>query len=120
MTDIALASATHQLAALAQRRISSVELLQAHLARIARFNPMLNAIVTLDEAAALAAAKACDARRARGEAGALEGLPISIKDAFDVAGLRSTAGAKALKERVPDQDAAAVARLRPPGAAVLV
>jgi amidase len=118
MSDITLASATHQLAALSRRDISAVELLGLHLERIARLDPALNAIVTLDAAAARAAAEASDARRARGEAGALEGLPISIKDAFDVAGMRSTAGAKALKDRVPEVDAAAVARLRAAGAVI--
>jgi amidase len=118
MTDIALMSATAQLQALDRRELSAVELLAAHLARVERLNPAINAIVTRDPEAALAAARASDARRARGEAGALDGLPITIKDAFDVAGMVSTAGARMLRERVPDQDAAAVARLRAAGAVI--
>lgn len=119
MTDLTLDSATAQLALLASGRISAVELLGAHLARIERLNGALGAVVGLDAAQALAAAKASDERRARGEAGALEGLPITIKDAFDVAGLVSTAGANAYRDRVPDEDAAAVARLRAAGAVIM-
>ncbi len=67
----------------------------------------------------MGAAQASDARRARGEAGALEGLPMSVKDAFDVAGYVSTAGAKPYAQRVPEEDAAAVARLRAAGVVIL-
>ncbi len=119
MTDPCLLPATAQLALLAARELSAVELLDAHLARIARLNPLLNAVVGLDAARARAMAQASDARRARGEAGALDGLPISVKDAFDVAGFVSTAGAKAYADRVPEEDAAAVARLRAAGAVIL-
>ena len=112
MTDITLRSATAQLALLGQGRISAVELLELHLSRIEQINPALNAVVALDVAKARAAALASDARRRAGQAGTLEGLPITIKDAFDVAGHISTAGANAFRERVPEEDAAAVARLR--------
>jgi amidase len=119
MSDPALLSAVAQLALLEARQISAVELLSAHLARIARLNPALNAVVGLDEGQARMAAERSDARRARGEAGALEGLPVTIKDAFDVAGLVSTAGAKAFAGRVPEEDAAAVAQLRAAGAVIM-
>ncbi len=119
MSDIALSSARLQLAELAAGRLSAVELLDLHLERIARLNPALNAVVALDTAQARAMAEASDARRAGGLAGALEGLPITIKDAFDVAGFVSTAGANAYRERVPEEDAAAVARLRAAGAVIM-
>jgi amidase len=119
MTDITLQSATSQLALLDSGALSSLELLDLNLARIARLNPALNAVVGLDEARARAAAAASDARRRAGAALALDGLPITIKDAFDVAGYVSTAGANAYRERVPDEDAAAVARLRAAGAVII-
>jgi amidase len=119
MSDPCLFSASRQLELLAAGQLSSVELTRAHLARIARLNPALNAVSIADEGAALAAAAASDARRTAGRAGALEGLPITIKDAFDVAGMVSTAGAAAYKDRVPDEDAAAVARLRAAGAVIM-
>ncbi len=119
MTDITLESATRQLALLGNGQISAVELLKLHLARIEALNPALNAVVGLDEAQAMTMARDSDAKRAQGQAGALEGLPITIKDAFDVAGLVSTAGANAYRERVPDEDAAAVARLRAAGAVIM-
>lgn len=119
MSDPTLASAVAQLDLLAKGAISAVELLDAHLARIARLNPALNAAVGLDPAEARAMAQASDARRARGEAGPLDGLPITVKDAFDVARLVSTAGARPFAERLPDEDAAAVARLRRAGAVIM-
>jgi amidase len=119
MTDITLRSAKAQLALLAEGRISAAELLELHLSRIERLDPALNAVVALDVAKARAAALASDARRRAGQAGALEGLPITIKDAFDVAGHVSTAGANAYRERMPEEDAAAVARLRAAGAIIM-
>ncbi|MGL4439745.1 MAG: amidase family protein, partial [Bosea sp. (in: a-proteobacteria)] len=119
MPDITLESATSQLAQLSRGAISATELLDLHLARISRLNPALNAVVGLDEAQARAAAAASDARRRAGVVLPLDGLPITIKDAFDVAGYVSTAGANAYRERVPEDDAAAVARLRAAGAVII-
>ncbi|MEH3145683.1 MAG: amidase [Methylobacterium frigidaeris] len=101
------------------REISARELLDAALARIAALNPRLNAVVALDAAAARERAAASDARLASGAALPLDGLPVTIKDAFDVAGLVSTAGAPTHRDRVPEADAAAVARLRAAGAVIL-
>lgn len=101
------------------RAISARELLEATLARIEQVNPAVNAVVGLDAELARAAAAEADRRLACGEARSLEGLPITVKDAFDVAGLRSTAGAPAYKERVPTVDAAPVARLRDAGAVIV-
>ena len=107
------------LAALARRDVSAAELLEMTLSRIDTVNGAVNAVVARDDEAARAAALQSDRRRQAGQAGRLEGLPITIKDAFSVKGLVSTAGAAAYRERVPDKDAAAVARLRAAGAVIV-
>jgi amidase len=76
-------------------------------------------VVALDPEGARAAALDSDRRLAAGEARPLEGLVITVKDSFDVAGLRSTAGAPPYRERIAPGDAAAVARLRHAGAVIL-
>lgn len=113
------ASATALRTGLLGRRFSAAELLEASFARIDALNPRLNAIVAEDREAARAMASASDARIANGTARPLEGLPITIKDAFDVAGLPSSGGLPAYRERVPAEDAAAVARLRAAGAVIV-
>ncbi len=113
------ASATALRAALLARRFSAAALLEASLARIDALNPRLNAVVAQDRDAARAMAKAADERIANGTARPLEGLPITIKDAFDVAGLPSSGGLPAYRARIPAEDAAAVARLRAAGAVIL-
>ena len=118
MADL-LQPATTLLASLARRDMSSRELVAATLDRISRFGPALNAVVTIDADGALDAADASDLRRKQGTPRALEGLPVTIKDAFDVAGMRSTAGSPAYANRVPAHDAAAVARLRAAGAVII-
>jgi amidase len=119
MSDPLLHSATILLEKLRAKEISSRELVEATLARIDALNPQINAFCALDADAARAAATAADDRRAKGEARALEGLPIGIKDVFDVAGFTATAGVPALKERRPQVDAPSVARLRAAGAIIL-
>ena len=106
------------LADLAGGKTTAVELLEATLAAADRINPALNAVVHMDPAGARKAAAASDARRAAGKAGALDGLPITIKDGYDVAGLITASGAPVYKDRVAEQDAAAVARLRNAGAVI--
>ena len=118
MPDLLL-SASNLRAALLAREFSASDLLDATLAQIRRLNPVLNAIVQRDEAAAWRAAADSDLRLARGEARPLEGLPMTIKDCFEVAGLITDVGAPALRDHVPDQDASAVARLRRAGAVIL-
>jgi amidase len=113
------APATTLRAGLLARSFSARELLEASFARIDALNPTLNAIVAQDRDAARLAAAESDRRLAAGQARPLEGLPITIKDAFDVAGLPSSGGLPAYKDRVPDEDAAAVARLREAGAVIL-
>lgn len=113
------ASATALRTALLARRFSATDLLEATFARIDAINPHLNAIVAQDREAARAMARVSDERFANGTARPLEGLPITIKDAFDVAGLPSSGGLPAYRERLPAEDAAAVARLRAAGAVIV-
>ncbi|HLI15747.1 MAG TPA: amidase family protein [Acidimicrobiales bacterium] len=118
--DPALATLVATTAALAARELSARELLASVLARIERHNPALNAVVTLDAAGAARAAADADARRARGErCRPLEGIPMTVKDAIETAGLRSTSGAVQLADHLPREDAPAVARLREAGAIIL-
>lgn len=111
----------HQLARMIrERKVSSVEVLDAHLTQIAKHNSKLNAICTLDADNARARAKLADEANSRGENwGILHGVPITIKDIFETAGLRTTAGYIPLKDYVPQQDATVVARLRAAGAVIL-
>jgi amidase len=104
---------------LLRRELSPVDLLSETLDRIAAINPALNALVTIEAEQATAAAHESERRILRGEARPLEGLVITVKDSFDVAGLRSTAGAPIYRDRVPEADAVAVARLRTSGAVIL-
>lgn len=101
-------------AALGAREISARELLAATLERIERLDPSVHAIVATDIAGAMQAADL-----AEGNARPLEGLPMTIKDCFEVAGMPVTAGVPALKDYLPGQDAEAVARLRAAGAIIL-
>lgn len=117
--EITTRSAVELAARLRRKELSSRELLGLFLARIERLNPRLNAVVTLDAERAFAAADAADATLARGGSlGALHGLPITLKDSFETAGLRTTCGHPALAQHVPTEDADAVARLRGAGAIV--
>jgi len=118
-TAPATATATELAAALRCRQLSSRELLELYLERIERLNPALNAVVTLDVDRARAAASVADEDAAHDRwHGPLHGLPITIKDAIEVGGLRSTGGAVELAGHVPSADAPAVARLQAAGAIV--
>ncbi len=116
--DPLLLPATQQAALLRDGKISAVELLDLTLARIAAVNGALNAVVHCDEDGARRAAADADERLRSGEARPLEGLPVTIKDALDVAGMVSTAGHPGLKGRIPTEDAVAVRRLRAAGAII--
>ncbi|KAB8333194.1 amidase [Scytonema tolypothrichoides VB-61278] len=120
MTDLVFTPA-HKLAGMIrEREVSAVEVLDAHLRHIVKYNTKLNAICTLDEERARQRAKQADEALARGENwGVLHGVPITIKDIFETAGLRTTAGYKPLKDYIPKQDATAVARLRAAGAIIV-
>ncbi|MET0295254.1 MAG: amidase family protein [Phenylobacterium sp.] len=110
--------ATDQLQALVTKRISAVELLKAALARHADTHKMLNAVVAADPERALERARAIDDARLKGEMlGPLAGLPMTIKDTFDVAGMAASSGLPELRRRMTE-DAAAVSHARHAGAVI--
>src|SRR5580765_2631499 len=111
--DVAFWSTTRQAAAVRAREFSAHALLELYGARIERLNTAINAIVTLDLDRAARDAATIDERLARGESvGPLAGIPMTIKDAIAVAGIRSTGGAIELQDHIPAADAPAVAALR--------
>ncbi|MGW0021733.1 amidase [Rhodococcus sp. NPDC003382] len=119
MTDPAFRSAGELAAAIAAKEVSSVELLDHYLARVDRLNPEVNAIVARDEEGARAAAAAADRAVSRAEPlGRLHGVPVTIKDSLEVAGMRTTGGSARWGHHVSTRDAESVARLRNAGAIV--
>lgn len=111
--------ATEQAQAIRDREISSRELLELYLDRIDRLDQSVNAVVTRAVERARAEADAADTRTTNGgPLPPLHGLPITVKDAIETAGIRSTGGAVELRDHVPAVDAPAVARLRTAGAIV--
>jgi len=119
-TDPALLSATELLALYRAKKLSPVEAVQATLARIERFNPIVNAYCHLDSAGALAAAKESEARwRAGSPKGLVDGLAVGVKDNIHVAGMPSRFGSKLTPDTPQKIDAPAVARLKEQGAIVL-
>jgi amidase len=100
--------------------VSSAEVVEAYLAHIDRFNPEVNAIVTLDAKGARRRAREADEAIKRGALwGPLHGVPITIKDNLAVKGMRTTSGYEAYADVIPDEDATVVARLRNAGAVIL-
>ncbi|MGH7677375.1 MAG: amidase [Gemmatimonadaceae bacterium] len=113
-------TASELAARIRRKQVSAREVMDAHLARIARVNPKINAIVTLVAERALAGAKAADERQARGEAlGVLHGLPVAHKDLVNTAGIRTTFGSPMYRDNIPTADALIVKRVRAAGAITL-
>ncbi len=102
--------------ALTEKKISSVELTQLHLDRIARLNPEINAFITVDAQKSLAQARAADARLAAGNAGPLTGIPIAQKDIFCAQGWLTTCGSKMLGNFVSPYDATVITKFDVAGA----
>ena len=103
-----------------RRQVSPVELMESQLARIDAVNPTLNAYVSLYPDAALAAAKKAEEEIAAGNyRGPLHGIPLAVKDLFQVADMERTCGSKILAEGIANTDATSVARLRNAGAIML-
>ena len=119
MSELARLSATRLAEMIRGREVSPVEVLNVYLARIEKVNPSLNAIVTLAPDC-LERARELEALVMKGGLlGALHGVPVTIKDTFDVEGLRSTSGSRVRAGRIAEQDAYAVAQLRAAGAIIL-
>jgi aspartyl-tRNA(Asn)/glutamyl-tRNA(Gln) amidotransferase subunit A len=104
---------------IASRELSPVEVVQAHLDRIAEINPKVNAIVTMTDGAIESAKKAEAAVMSGEKLGALHGVPFTVKDSIDTAGVLTQRGSPIFKGHVPDTDATVVARLKAAGAILL-
>ncbi len=100
---------------LRDKRFSSVELTRHFCARITELNPVYNAFITVNEAAALTAAAAADERLATGDAAALTGIPLAHKDIFCTQGLRTSCGSKMLDNFVPPYSATVIERFQGAG-----
>jgi aspartyl-tRNA(Asn)/glutamyl-tRNA(Gln) amidotransferase subunit A len=117
--EIIYSDATKLAELIRTREVSPVEVVQAHLDRIAAVNPKINAIVTLADGA-LKAAKAAEAAVLAGdELGPLHGVPFTVKDSIDTADVATQRGSPIFKGRVPDVDATSVARMKKAGGILL-
>ena len=116
MLDATLAELS---AALAAKRVSSVELTRAFLDRVGKLNPDLNAFITVDRERSLAQAHGADAKRAHGDAGPLTGIPVALKDIYCTKGQRTTCGSRMLEHFISPYDAHVVEQLERAGAVAL-
>lgn len=120
MTDLIQRSASQMARLVRAGEVSAVELVEAHLERIAEVNPQLNAVVTLCAERARREAAAADAAVARGDQlGPLHGVPFTLKDSHDTKGVVSTGGTLGRRHHVPNADSTVAARLRAAGAILL-
>jgi Asp-tRNA(Asn)/Glu-tRNA(Gln) amidotransferase A subunit family amidase len=118
--ELAFLPVTHLARLIETRRVTSAELTELYLARLARFDPTLKCVVSLTPEMARAQARAADAEIAAGNyRGPLHGIPFGLKDLFAVSGTKTTWGASPWKDRVIDQDATVYARLRSAGAVLV-
>src|SRR5262245_43518965 len=120
-TDELTAISMREAAELVRRKkVSPVELTKASLTRIEQFNPALNAYITVTSESALAQARTAESEIQRGMwRGPLHGIPIALKDLFDTAGVKTTAGSALFKDRVPPEDAEVVSRVKKAGAVLI-
>jgi aspartyl-tRNA(Asn)/glutamyl-tRNA(Gln) amidotransferase subunit A len=117
LTALTIEEASRQIAA---RQLTSLDLTRAHLERIERLNPRINAYITVTADAALEQARALDRELAAGRSrGPLHGIPIGLKDNIDTAGILTTAASAVYADRVPTEDAPVVTKLREAGAVFL-
>ena len=118
-TEMIYSDATRLAELIRTRQISPVEVMQAHLDRITAVNPRLNAIVTIADST-IAAAKEAEAAVLRGDQlGPLHGVPFTVKDSIDTAGVLTQRGSPIFKGRIPETDATSVARMKSAGAILL-
>jgi len=119
MSELVYSTAIDIAKRIRQREVSSREVLDYFLERVDRLDKRINSVVTLEVERARAEADAADAALARGEVrGPLHGVPMTVKDSFQTAGMRTTSGAPELADFVPQEDAWPVARLREAGAII--
>jgi aspartyl-tRNA(Asn)/glutamyl-tRNA(Gln) amidotransferase subunit A len=119
-TDLTRATAAALADALATKTVSSVEVTQAHLDRIAAVDRQVHAYLHVDSEGALAQARAIDERRGAGESlSTLAGVPIAVKDVMTTKGLPTTCGSKILEGWIPPYDATVVTKLREAGLPIL-
>lgn len=117
MNDPTFSSATELAAAVRKKQLSSVEVVEAHLKQIEAVNPRLNAVVHVLADSARAAARDADTAVSRGEElGPFHGVPMTVKDAWELAGAPSTGGTLGRAAYIPQQDACVIARMRSAGA----
>ena len=120
MTPLTLLPATIMAAMVRRKEVSPVELVEAHLSRIEKLNPLLNAFVRVDAERSRQSARTAEAAVMRGEpAGLLHGVPLTIKSSIDVAGLPSETGSRLRAGRMAPADAPIVARLKAAGAIIM-
>src|SRR6202165_300161 len=112
-------TATELSAALAAKKVSAVELAQDAIGRIERHDGKINAICVRDFARGLEAARAADAALARGETRPLLGIPLTVKESFNIAGLPTTWGFPAQKDFTPPADALSISRVKEAGGVIL-
>ena len=114
--DLVFSSTVEQAAAIATRKISAVEALDAHLAQIDKHNEAVNAVISLDREGARERAKKADAAQARGAAfGPLHGVPFTLKDMHETAGMKTTVGFPPFADYVARRDSPVAARLKAAG-----
>src|SRR5580658_10976563 len=120
MSELTFLSAVAMAEQIRNKELSPIELVEAHLSRIEKLNPQLNAFVQVDAEGAIRQARAAEAAVVhREKLGPLHGVPVSIKSSMEVAGMRCEAGTRLRAGYLPAQDAPLVARLRAAGAIVL-
>ncbi len=119
MNDLVCQSAVKLVELIKAHAVSPVEIVEAYLKRIETMNPALNAIVTAAPDVLERAREAEAAAMHGGNLGALHGLPLTIKDTIETAGLRTTSGSRIRADHVPEADAPSVARLKAAGAIIL-
>jgi len=112
-------SATELSGALKAKKVSATELAQDAIGRIERHDGKINAVCVRDFSRALEAARAADAARARGETKPLLGIPLTVKESYNVAGLPTTWGFPAQKDFIPPEDALSIARVKEAGGVIL-
>jgi aspartyl-tRNA(Asn)/glutamyl-tRNA(Gln) amidotransferase subunit A len=120
ITDPHTLSLSEQAQLIRDGEMTSVELVQAHLARISKLNPRLNSFIAVDSKGALKSAAEIDAARAEGkDLGPLAGTTLGVKDAVPVKGIVSTQNSRLFENYIPDTDPAIIARLKNSGAIII-